>query len=82
MCVSERQAICPHVAPATAQLKNIFGHMRCKQAHIRCICDTYAHSGTSAEAERKHGFCICVCACLCVRARKRVRGCVASTCLG
>lgn len=72
--VSERQVICPHVAPAVAQLKNIFGHMRCKHAHIRCICDTYAHCGTSAEAEGKHS--------LCVRAGKRVCGCVASTCLG
>lgn len=65
-CVSERQVICPHVAPAIAQLKNIFGYMRCKQAHICCICDTYAQCGTSAEAERKQGLFLCVCMSVCM----------------
>lgn len=60
MHVSMRQVICPHVAPAIAQLKSIFGYMRCKYTHIRCICDTYARCGTSAKAEGKHGLCMCV----------------------
>lgn len=78
MFVSERQVICPHVAPAAAQLKNIFGYTICKHAHIRSICDTYACCETSAEAEEKHGLCVCLYATVCMC--KRLRGCVASTC--
>lgn len=76
MFVSEKQVICLHVAPAVAQLRNIFGYMRCKHTDIHCICDTYAHCGTSAEAEGKYGLCVCMRARACICVYVEENGCV------
>lgn len=50
--------------------------------HTYAVSVTHMHTVEHLLKLRENKVCVYVCACLCVCAGKRVRGCVASTCLG